>query len=300
MHRGLVNKDNNKLESNLLDLKIGFGNYFLMDRSVTKQTYDKMFLLSHGSSQNPINSRGNTIYRLPLYQTDLENYKNSSCSKDSPYAAPNENQLQCGKQPDRSWILATEGPEANKSKENINSNAILGCSKGDKPSYEKQQAPLLRTQLSQPTVGIDRARITQEIYQAKSKPYTEAQYVCTPSLSDALKLEFKDRRGPALNRPLADDNSKLDLSTLPKRKNTQVAPFCNEVDLYEENNDDAVLINWFTEEIKLNDTDYTEIPTTHVPVLKKLLKGLRYYFDFLKSEAGQKRRTKNVQLEAKT
>lgn len=300
MHRGLVNKDNNKLESNLLDLKIGFGNYFLMDRSVTKQTYDKMFLLSHGSSQNPINSRGNTIYRLPLYQTDLENYKNSSCSKDSPYAAPNENQLQCGKQPDRSWILATEGPEANKSKENINSNAILGCSKGDKPSYEKQQAPLLRTQLSQPTVGIDRARITQEIYQAKSKPYTEAQYVCTPSLSDALKLEFKDRRGPALNRPLADDNSKLDLSTLPKRKNTQVAPFCNEVDLYEENNDDAVLINWFTEEIKLNDTDYTEIPTTHVPVLKKILKGLRYYFDFLKSEAGQKRRTKNVQVEAKT
>lgn len=259
-----------------------------------------MFLLSHGSSQNPINSRGNTIYRLPLYQTDLENYKNSSCSKDSPFAAPNENQLQCGKQPDRSWILATEGPEANKSKENINSNAILGCSKGDKPSYEKQQAPLLRTQLSQPTVGIDRARITQEIYQAKSKPYTEAQYVCTPSLSDALKLEFKDRRGPALNRPLADDNSKLDLSTLPKRKNTQVAPFCNEVDLYEENNDDAVLINWFTEEIKLNDTDYTEIPTTHVPVLKKILKGLRYYFDFLKSEAGQKRRTKNVQLEAKT
>ena len=87
---------------------------------------------------------------------------------------------------------------------------------------------------------------------------------------------------------------------MPKRKNTQFAPFCNEVDLNEENNDDAILINWFTEEIKLNDTDYREIPTTHVPILKKLLKGLRYYLDFLKSEAGQRRRTKNVQLEAKT
>lgn len=299
MDRGLVNKDSNKLESNLLDLKIGSGNYFLMDSCVTKETYDKMFLLSHGNSQNPVDLRGNTIYRLPLYQTDLENYKNSSCSKDSPYATPNENQLQCDKQPDRSWIIATEGSEANKLKENVNANAMLGCSKGDKPSYEKQRASLLRTQLSRPTVGIDRARFTQEI-QAKSKPYTEVQYVCTPSLSDALKLEFKDRRGPALNQPLADNNSKLDLSTLPKRKNTQVAPFCNEVDLNEENNDDAILINWFTEEIKLNDTDYREIPTTHVPILKKLLKGLRYYLDFLKSEAGQRRRTKNVQLEAKT
>ncbi|CUM47066.1 unnamed protein product [Debaryomyces tyrocola] len=270
-----------------------------MDRSVTKETYDKMFHLSHANLQNPINSRGNTIYRLPLYQTDLENYKNSYCSKDSPYATPNENRLPCDKS-DNSWIMATEGSEANKLKENVSGNAILGCSKADKPSYEKQRASLLRTQLSRPTVGLDRSRITQEIYQAKSKPYTEVQFVCTPSLSGSLNTEFKDRSGPALNLPLADDNSKLDLSTLPKRKNTQVAPFCNEVDLYEENNDDSILLNLFTEEIKLNDTDYKETPTTHVPVLKKLLNGLKYYFDFLKSEAGQRRRTKNVQLEAKT
>lgn len=268
-----------------------------MDRSVIKETYDKMFLLSHGSLLHPIISKGNPIHRLPLYQTDLENYNNSSCLKESPYSTPNKNRLPCDKS-DRSWLMASEGSEANKLKENLDANAILGYSKGDNQSYEKQRASLLGTQLSRPTVGIDRPKITEEIYQTKFKPYTEVQFMCTPSLSDALNPEF-NRSGPALDQPLADDNSKLDLSTLPKRKNTLVAPFCNEDYLYEENNDDAMLLSLFTEEINLNDTEYRETPNSHVPVLKKLLNGLRYYFDFLKSEGGQRRRTKHIQSEAK-
>lgn len=288
MARGLLNKDNYRLESKVLNLlRIGLDDYFLMDLRVTKETYDKMILLSYGNLQNPINARGNTIYRLPLSETDLENYKNSSCSKDSPCAIPNENLVPCDK-PTINWIMGVEGLEVNKLKENKNRNTI--CSTGDKLSYEKLRASLLRSQISLPTVGMGRSRITQEIFQVKSKPYTEVQFVCTPSLSDPLNPKFKDRRESALNLPLAGDNTRLDLSILPKRKNTHVAPFCNEIDLFEENYDGSILLNWFTEEMKLHDSDYRETTTTIIPVLKKLLNGLRYYFDFLKS-TGQERLT---------
>ncbi|CUM46747.1 unnamed protein product [Debaryomyces fabryi] len=252
-----------------------------MDHSVSGQT-EMMFDLSRGDLLKPSNSRGNPIYRLPLNQTDLENYKNTRYSKNSPYASRNETPLSSDK-PNGNCKMDTEESKENKSKENIYVNA-----KGNKIFYEKKRDTLLHRQPLESSVATARSSITSEFYHTKLKPNIEKQDLCTTLLSDLLNPESISRSVLILNQPLADENSKLDLSTLPKRQNTLAAPFCNEANSYEEVDDDSMLLNLLTEEIKSIDKDYKEASASRVPVLRKFLNGLKYYFP--KYEARQRRR----------
>lgn len=254
-----------------------------MDHSVSKQT-DTMFHSSHGDLLKPANSRGNPIYRLPLNQTDLENYTNTSYSKDSPYASRNDAPLSSDK-PNRNCITGTE-----ESKENMHVNVILN-SKGNNIFYEKKRDTLLHKQALESSVSTDRSNMSPELYQTIFNPSIVKQDLCTTLLSGLLNPGSKRRSVPVLCQPLANENSKLDLSTLPKRKNTLVAPFCNEANFYEETDDDSMSANLLAEEIKSIDKNYIETSTSQVPVFRKLLNGLKYYF--LKYEARQRRQTKN-------
>lgn len=258
-----------------------------MDQSVSKQT-STSFLLACGDLLKPANSRGNSIYRLPLNQTDLENYTNTSYSKYLPYVSCNEAPLSSDK-PSRNCIMDTEEFKENKSKENIHLNSLLN-SIGNNIFYGKRQNILLPRKSLESSVATSRSNMIPEQYQTNFEPNLVKQNLRSTLLSEFLNPGSKDRSILALNQPLAPENSKLDLSTLPKRKNTLVAPFCNEDNFYEEMDDDSMLVNLLTEEEKLDDKN-KETLNSQVPVFRKLLNGFKYYF--VKFETRQNCRTRN-------
>mmetsp|Transcript_8619 Transcript_8619/g.8513 ORF Transcript_8619/g.8513 Transcript_8619/m.8513 type:complete len:260 (+) Transcript_8619:735-1514(+) len=258
-----------------------------MDQSISKQR-STSFHLSCGDSLKPANSRGNSIYRLPLNQTDLENYTNASYSKYLPYVSCNETPLSSD-MPSRNCIMDTEEFKVNKSKENIHFNPLLN-SKGNNIFYGKRQHILLPRQSLESSVATSRSNMIPEQYQTNFEPNLVKQNLCSTLLSDLLNPGSKDRSVLALNQQLAPENSKLDLSTLPKRKNTLVAPFCNEDNFYEEMDDDTMSVFLLTEETKLVDKN-KETSNLQVPVFRKLLNGFKYYF--VRYETRQRCRTKN-------
>lgn len=243
-----------------------------------------MFHLSHGDLLKPVNSRGNPNYRLPLNHTNLENYTNTSYSKDSPYATRNDVSLSSDK-PKRDRIMGNEKSKENNSKGNIHVNAILN-SNGNSIFYEKKSDKVLHKQTLESNVSPARSNMPPELYQTIFNPNIAKQDQCTALRLGLLNPGSKSRRGLVLNQPLADEHSKLDLSILPKRKNTLVAPFCNEVNFDEEDDDYSMSAILLTEDIKPTDKNNRVASSSQVPVLRKLLNGLKYYFQ--KHEAKQR------------
>lgn len=282
MDRGTENRDEN-IASDLMDLlRAGLNDHFLMDYSVTEEMESTIDLLAREKLLKPTNSKETPIYGLPLCQTGLENFKNASCSKNSSCATLNEIRLPTDKS-NRRRRVATGRFKENNLKENRNTSATLGrtnessYSKDNEPFHEISRASRLHKQLSQPIVGINGSRMTQGKYHAKCEPYTEIQCLCATLLSDAMKAELKAGISQVMNKPLADDGSGLDLSTLLKRKNILVAPFCNEFDFNEGIHDDCTTLLSNLTDIEIINTDCRETKHSHAPILRRLLNGLKYF-----------------------